>query len=118
MEDGFKKGCDHFDAGEYFEAHEVWEDLWNEAEGARHALLQGLIQVAVALHHAEKGNFRGTHKLFASALGYLEKGAADSDPIDLPKLRDCVLDFELALQARERGDAAPLPFFKLPVLAR
>ncbi|NDD05448.1 MAG: DUF309 domain-containing protein, partial [Proteobacteria bacterium] len=27
----FSKACEHFNQGEYFEAHEVWEDLWNEA---------------------------------------------------------------------------------------
>lgn len=114
MEQEFRKGCDHFDAGEYFEAHEVWEDLWNDAHGVRHAFLQGLIQVSVALHHARKGNFRGAHKLFASALQYLEKGKDGNDCLDLDKLRDHVLDFELAIQAVETGEDATLPFFKLP----
>jgi len=117
MADLFEQGCSHFDAGEYFEAHEVWEELWNEAHGPRHAFLQGLIQIAVALHHAGNGNFKGPHKLFARALAYLEKGASDSKPIDLEKLKDCVLDFELAIQAVEAGKDQPLPYFKLPYSA-
>src|SRR5947209_8221191 len=97
IELGFDQGRQFFDRGEYFEAHEAWEDLWKEAGGARHPFLQGLIQVAVALHHARNENFKGTRKLFASALGYLEKGLSDSEPVDLEALRDRVLDFELAL---------------------
>lgn len=117
MEERFPVACQHFDAGEYFEAHEVWEDLWNEANGPRHAFLQGLIQIAVALHHARNGNYKGPHKLFARALDYLKKGESDSKPIDLDKLRDFVLDFELAIQAIEAGKDEPLPYFKLPYSA-
>lgn len=117
MDNRFDLGCTHFNAGEYFEAHEVWEDLWNEASGARHAFLQGLIQVAVALHHAHNGNWSGTRKLFASALGYLEKGASEEGSegsIDINALKDCVLDFELALQKKLAGESVQLPFFQLP----
>jgi predicted metal-dependent hydrolase len=117
IEPSFEKGRQHFDRAEYFEAHEVWEDLWNESEGARTPFLQGLIQVAVALHHAGNGNFKGTRKLFASSLGYLEKGRSDSDPVDIDTLRDFVLEFELALQEHLAGKQIALPFFKLPMKA-
>ena len=105
----------HFDRGEYFEAHEVWEDLWNEASGARHPFLQCLIQVAVALHHARNQNFVGTRKLFASALQYLEKGRSDCAPVDLDSLKERVLDFELALQSKLDGKNTELHFFSLPL---
>ncbi len=55
--------------------------------------------------------------LFARALDYLKKGESDSKPIDLDKLRDFVLDFELAIQAIEAGKDEPLPYFKLPYSA-
>lgn len=114
MQDKFDEGCEHFNKREYFEAHEVWEDLWNEETGPRHAFLQCLIQVAVALHHSENKNWTGTRKLFASSLGYLEKGRSDCDPIDLDKLKDHVLDFELALQKLLAGEPVELPYFNLP----
>ena len=102
-----------FDSGEYFEAHEVWEDMWNQADGPRHAFLQCLIQVAAALHHARNGNLKGTRKLMASALGYLDKGRADSHPVDMDRLRDHILDIEIAIQAGHET----LPYFKLPLLS-
>jgi hypothetical protein len=43
----------YWNAGRFHEAHEDWETLWNEAEGARRLWLQGLIQFAAAFHHFE-----------------------------------------------------------------
>ncbi len=116
MDPRFTKGCEHFNAREYFEAHEVWEDMWVEETGVRHAFLQCLIQVAVALHHAGNNNWNGTRKLCASALGYLEKGRADSKPVNMEALRDRILDFELAVQKKVKGEEVDLPFFDLPTV--
>lgn len=115
MEDRFAQAVNHFNTEDYFEAHEVWEDLWNEASGPRHAFLQCLIQVAVALHHGRNGNFNGARKLSASALGYLEKGRSDSDPVNLDELKDRVLDFVLAIETAAKGEKVELPLFKLPM---
>ena len=38
-----------FNAQDFFEAHEVWEDLWSETCGNEHRFYQGLIQAAVGL---------------------------------------------------------------------
>jgi predicted metal-dependent hydrolase len=112
----FEKGRQHFDAAEYFEAHEVWETAWMETSGARNAFFQGIIQTAVALFHATNANFRGSHKMLAKALGYLEKGKADGEPVDVDKLIEYILNFETGLQAYLAGDGSEeLPFFKLPV---
>lgn len=112
--EAFARACAHFDAGEYFDAHEVWEELWNEASGPRHAYLQGLIQVAVALHHATNENWRGTRSLLGSALGYLEKGRAAAKEVDVDRLVDAMLEFETCLQKRMGGEDVALPFFPLP----
>ena len=114
IEEGFQKGCDHFDAGEYFEAHEVWEEIWLESRGHRYNFLKGIIQTAVALHHASNENWKGTRSLFASALGYLEQGESESDPIDVSAVTNYILDFEIALQKKLAGEAVELPFFKMP----
>src|SRR3972149_5447816 len=57
-------GMERFNAGEFFEAHEVWEDLWIEVNGEEKAFYQGLIQAAVALHHARADNPGGARKLY------------------------------------------------------
>jgi len=63
------------DAGLYFEVHELLEPRWLRAEGGERVALQGLIQVAVALHHAESGNGRGAISLLEDGLAKLEASA-------------------------------------------
>jgi len=66
-------GIEEFNRCEFFEAHEVWEDLWADTSGEARKFYQGLIQVAVCLHHFGNGNIRGARKLYHSSRGYLEK---------------------------------------------
>jgi hypothetical protein len=48
----FDYGCDLFDAGCYFEAHELWEQCWRAARAVGNdddaVFLQGLIKLAAA----------------------------------------------------------------------
>jgi predicted metal-dependent hydrolase len=43
-------GRDAFNRGEFFLAHEHWERAWLELAGDERRWLQGLIQIAAALH--------------------------------------------------------------------
>lgn len=52
-----------FEAGLYFEVHERLEPLWLRASGVEREVVQGLIQVAVGLHHLGNGNLAGARAL-------------------------------------------------------
>ncbi len=58
------KGVEHFNKREYYDAHEIWEELWHEEHGEAHDFVQGLIQFATALHHFEDSNLKGTRLLY------------------------------------------------------
>jgi predicted metal-dependent hydrolase len=64
-------GIEHFNVCDFFEAHETWEELWTEYRGPARKFYQGLIQVAVALHHFGNGNIRGAKKVYHSSRNYL-----------------------------------------------
>jgi predicted metal-dependent hydrolase len=66
--DPVRRGIKLFNAAAFFEAHEVLEDAWRAARPAERKFLQGLIQIAVALHHHSTGNVTG-------ACSLLERGA-------------------------------------------
>ena len=68
----FARGIAHFNAQEYFEAHEVWEELWLVAQEAEKTFLQGLIQVAAAFHHHKRENARGARSLLAAGVAKLQ----------------------------------------------
>jgi hypothetical protein len=61
-----------FNAQDFFEAHEVWEDLWAESHGNERRFYQGLIQAAVGLCHFGNGNLAGALKLYRSSRDYME----------------------------------------------
>jgi hypothetical protein len=64
-------GIELFNRAEYFEAHEVWEDLWHDTSGPDRRFYQGLIQAAVAVYHAGNGNVPGARRLFHSGRRYM-----------------------------------------------
>lgn len=62
----YLEGIRLFNAHEFFEAHEVWEDAWKMAYGLKHQFYQGMIQCSVALEHYRRSNPRGVISLFRS----------------------------------------------------
>jgi predicted metal-dependent hydrolase len=68
----FLEGIEHFNARRFWNAHESWETLWLEAQSDLVEFLQGLIQLAAAYHHIQRGTLRGAPRLFAAALKRLE----------------------------------------------
>ena len=63
----YLEGIKLFNAGEYFECHEMLEDLWHPAEGQERLHYQGLIQAAIAVEHFRKGNWTGALGLYEKA---------------------------------------------------
>ncbi len=52
-----------FNRGDWFESHETLEDLWAGEEGEMRDFYQGVLQIAVSLHHWREGNFGGAVRL-------------------------------------------------------
>src|SRR6266852_6395085 len=68
----FLEGIHNFNSRKFWEAHESWETLWLGAESDLEQFLQGLIQIAAAYHHIQRGTYRGAPRLLAAGLGRLE----------------------------------------------
>lgn len=64
---GLDEGLQLIREGAYFEAHEELEDEWRDAPAAERDFLQGLVHVAVAWLHAERGNRNGCERQLAKA---------------------------------------------------
>ncbi|MGQ0796740.1 MAG: DUF309 domain-containing protein [Methanobacteriota archaeon] len=71
--DLLQEGIRLFNERYFFEAHEVWEDLWRRERGEPRLFLQGLIQVAAGFHHYRSGNVRGALALMDKALAKLRR---------------------------------------------
>jgi predicted metal-dependent hydrolase len=68
---GFARGIELFNEQHFYDAHEIWEDVWRESIGYEKKFLQGLIQAAVALHHHSTGNLVGACSLMERSRGNL-----------------------------------------------
>jgi predicted metal-dependent hydrolase len=81
----YLQGIAYFNACEFFEAHETWEDLWKSYSGELRLFYKGLIQAAVALHHFGNGNIRGARKVYFTSRNYLEQYRPLCVGLDLEK---------------------------------
>lgn len=103
---------DHFEAGDYWAAHEALETLWRSiievrAPDAEQAgrVWQGLIQAAAALLHQRRRNAHGVAVLGEAALAKLEGPQRPDVEIDTVRFRA-----QLARALAGEGDPPRLEF--------
>ena len=81
-----ERGVRLFNAGRFFECHEVLEEAWQPERGPRRLFLQSLIHVAVALYHLERGNPEGAARQLRKALRKLAPYLPGCEGIDTARL--------------------------------
>jgi uncharacterized protein len=99
-------GIQVFNRAEFFEAHEVLEDVWRASPEPEKKFLQGLIQIAVGLHHYGNGNLVGARSLLRRAALNLSKYPENFGGIKLGPLLNCIAEWQQAL-----ADNKPTPPF-------
>jgi uncharacterized protein len=75
-----------FNSRQWFECHETLEDLWIGEEGEVRDLFQGVLQVAVALHHWRNGNYGGAVILFNGGVKLLSRVSQACLWVDVARL--------------------------------
>jgi uncharacterized protein len=114
----FLKGLSLFNEGEYYECHEVIEELWLEtpSEDPFRNLYKGVIQAAAAIYQFDRGILTGARGLYATCIPYLEAYLPVSMGLNVKKLVDELKDSFSVLQEWD-GKSAPLrDRTKTPVL--
>jgi uncharacterized protein len=106
-DDAFERGVALFNRGDFFACHEVWEGLWLRSTGAEKIFYQGLIQTAVAILHAERGNSRGASSTWRKAHAKLAMLPARHQGIAIGGLLDAVAKFLTDASASAELPARP-----------
>jgi dTDP-4-amino-4,6-dideoxygalactose transaminase len=109
-----QQGIALFNAGSFFDAHEVLEDVWRELSGPEKDFLQAVIQVAVGLHHYSTGNLVGARSLLARSSRKLADYPAAYCGIAVDLLRRSLDEWMPALA----DGAAPPPLTRLQPSAK
>jgi predicted metal-dependent hydrolase len=109
MPDHFREGIDLFNAGQFFECHEAWEEVWKRSDGVEKLFYQGMIQAAVAILHAQRGNFEGARSLWSKASEKLDPLPREHHGIALGEFRDALGKFFAVVLSETREPAPPPP---------
>ena len=100
----YQRGIRLFNTREFYDAHEVWEDVWRECEGLEKKFLQGLIQAAVAFHHHSTGNVAGAYSLMERSRKNLAACPNEYGGVRVGELVEALAQWRAALGA---GNAVP-----------
>lgn len=119
----FHHGLHLHNTGQWFDAHEAWEDIWRPATGQKKSFYQGLIQVSVTIEHIRRGNPRGMKSVYESCLTKFKGLPQVYMGVNIPALLAALKDFIapiLALPADRyspqagRGQSLPVDLEKAP----
>jgi predicted metal-dependent hydrolase len=99
----FLQFTEKFNAGEYYECHDLLEEIWMENKSDK--FLQGLLQLAVGLYHLEYGNVKGAREMLGSARKYLSRYEPLHGGLDVEQIIRYIQSCEVILP---ESDTIPL----------
>ena len=102
------RGIAQFNDGAWFDCHETLEELWVGEPGLVRDLYQGILQVAVGLHHWREGNYSGAVHLFRKAVQLLRHVAPVCQQVETAILIRDVERLHAGLAALEPARMAEL----------
>ena len=104
MDERFRKGMEEFNRRDFYEAHEVWEDLWHEYRETDRTFLQALIQVAAGLYHLDCGNISGARSQLSKGLAKIENYRPAHKGVDVQSLAGEIERCLRSMREHESGD--------------
>jgi len=104
----FAASINLFNDAQWYAAHDGLEELWHETSGPCRPVLQGILQIAVAQLHRERGNERGAVILLGEGLGRLRRGPDRVLGLDLGALKAAAQVHLQQLQRGQQGDPEAL----------
>jgi hypothetical protein len=105
----FEHGLELFNRGEFFTSHEVLEEIWLEEPELEKPFYQGIIQIAAAFHHFQRGNRTGLASLLSAGAEKLRRFPPDSHGLDLGGLFLQLQPWFERLESGQPLEALPLP---------
>ena len=93
----FIEGCELFDEGKFWHAHESWEDLWKSLKPLGKPIetdaVQGIIQIAALLYNYERKKIRGVVNMASKLLTRLSGVEHGIWGVDVAGLRMSLIPF-------------------------
>jgi uncharacterized protein len=114
-EEVLRRGGALFDDGMYWEAHEVWEEVWRRRKGRPDRdFLKGMIQGAAGMWHLSQRNYKGALSVLGRAIAYLEPYRPSREGVDVEAFSGALRRARSAsARALETGDVPQVEAFQL-----
>ena len=87
LSDLARAGLVKFNEGAYYKAHDALEAAWVADQGAGRDLYRGILQIGIAYHQIERGNYRGAVKMLLRVRQWLEPLPERCRGVDVTALR-------------------------------
>jgi predicted metal-dependent hydrolase len=110
----FQRGIALFNSAKFFEAHEVLEDTWRpmDLSDPSRIAMQGIVQVAVALHHQFTGNRAGALSVMRRAARNLALANDHAFGVRIDRLRPALNDWIHAFERYGNPQAPKIEFLR------
>tara|TARA_B100000927_G_scaffold6585_1_gene5219 strand:- start:2 stop:379 length:378 start_codon:yes stop_codon:yes gene_type:complete len=108
----FKEAIDLFNNQQWYEAHDAFEDIWNDLVGDERQIVQGILQVSVSQFHLNKGNLNGAMILLGEGLGRIRNRVSEDLEIDLVLLCSSLESLLNKLHLKIPLNESDVPFLK------
>ena len=103
----FQRGIELFNSEEFFECHEVLEELWTFSQQPDRWFLQALIHFAVGFYHAGRNNRNGAMRQLRKGLRKIHGYLPEWDGVETGKIAQAVEQRLHAIEAGRRVDSYP-----------
>ena len=95
----FQQGIDLFNAEEFFECHELLEEVWTFSRQPDRWFLQSLIHFAVGFYHHSRGNRNGATRQLEKGLRKIGAYLPEWDGVATGRIADEVRERLAAIEA-------------------
>lgn len=110
MDELLDQGIAYFNQGYFFEAHDVFEEVWMHDREESRQFYQGLVQLSTGFYHFVMRNLKGTESQLTKGVAKLAPYQPEYQNIDLEELIHQVNRFLNAIRA---SDPDQVPFSDL-----
>ena len=113
FKDSLEEAIDLFNNQKWYEAHDAFEDIWNDLVGDERQIVQGILQVSVSQFHLNKGNLNGAMILLGEGLGRIRNRVSEDIGIDLLLLCSNLESLLHKLHTNMPLNESDIPFLKI-----
>ena len=110
LEENFYNALYLFNNQKWYEAHDAFEDIWNNLDGDKRQIIQGILQVSVSQFHLSKGNINGATILLGEGLGRIKNRTNIDLGVDLKSFCKCLEELLIKLQYKMELNEKDKPY--------